>query len=413
MGTNNLTDAKVGQWDTSYGWGNHASSGYITDYTVTESDVTGHQTALSITESQISDFGNYLTTVASGTNDTTQTHTGTKIVFDLDTENITGSNNTSQTHTSGNLPTISANNVDSDPSGIFYVSASNHGTYEDIILRTNGPGTGSSGFNNPYGAAGIFGFRGTSGTTTSRQISTANLNTTNYSVIKFWLIAGSSSNGGENTDPGDDFKLWYSTNSGASYILIQTWLGNDSNNKTWSEQTVTLPAGAKASSVKFKFENLHTAGTYDHWAMSLVSFSDDETITSEFTVSVDGTNIINSSAASTTFAGDLAGNVTGNVVGNQSGGSISATTGVFSSNLQANNNFYANGSYTYLANSTSDRVYVRTPLFYLNGTQITATAAQINHTVGVTSGIQTQLDTKASLTGTETLDNKTIDGGSF
>lgn len=30
MGTNNITDAKVGQWDTAYGWGNHASGGYLT-----------------------------------------------------------------------------------------------------------------------------------------------------------------------------------------------------------------------------------------------------------------------------------------------------------------------------------------------------------------------------------------------
>ena len=37
------------------------SSAYITDYTVTESDVTAHQAALSITESQISDLGNYAT----------------------------------------------------------------------------------------------------------------------------------------------------------------------------------------------------------------------------------------------------------------------------------------------------------------------------------------------------------------
>lgn len=36
-------------------------SGYITDYTVTQGDVTQHQAALSITESQISDFGTYLT----------------------------------------------------------------------------------------------------------------------------------------------------------------------------------------------------------------------------------------------------------------------------------------------------------------------------------------------------------------
>lgn len=36
-------------------------AGYITGYTVTESDVTTHQAALSITESQISDLGTYLT----------------------------------------------------------------------------------------------------------------------------------------------------------------------------------------------------------------------------------------------------------------------------------------------------------------------------------------------------------------
>ena len=36
-------------------------AGYITGYTVTQSDVTSHQAALSITESQISDLGSYLT----------------------------------------------------------------------------------------------------------------------------------------------------------------------------------------------------------------------------------------------------------------------------------------------------------------------------------------------------------------
>ena len=39
-------------------------SSYLTSYTVTQSDVTTHQAALSITESQISDLGTYLTSVA-------------------------------------------------------------------------------------------------------------------------------------------------------------------------------------------------------------------------------------------------------------------------------------------------------------------------------------------------------------
>ena len=74
MGTNVITDAKVGQWDTSYGWGNHATAGYLTSFTETNdlsaavtwanipdgnvpaSAVTQHQAALSVTKSQISDL---------------------------------------------------------------------------------------------------------------------------------------------------------------------------------------------------------------------------------------------------------------------------------------------------------------------------------------------------------------------
>ena len=117
MGVNVISDTKVGQWDTAYSWGNHASAGYLTSYTetdpvytasswytttnnssnwdtaygwgdhstagyltsftetndltaavtwanvpdanITQSSVTQHQAALSITESQISDLDKY------------------------------------------------------------------------------------------------------------------------------------------------------------------------------------------------------------------------------------------------------------------------------------------------------------------------------------------------------------------
>lgn len=66
-------------WQTAYGWGNHALAGYLTSFTetnnltsavtwanvpdanITQSSVTQHQAALSITESQISDLQSYLT----------------------------------------------------------------------------------------------------------------------------------------------------------------------------------------------------------------------------------------------------------------------------------------------------------------------------------------------------------------
>jgi len=77
MGVNVISDTKVGQWDTAYSWGDHSTAGYLTSFTetndltaavtwanvpdanITESSVTQHQAALSITESQISDLDKY------------------------------------------------------------------------------------------------------------------------------------------------------------------------------------------------------------------------------------------------------------------------------------------------------------------------------------------------------------------
>ena len=64
-----ITDAFDGAYSSLTGAPTNISSftndsGYITSYTVTQGDVTAHQAALSITESQISDLGTYLTTVA-------------------------------------------------------------------------------------------------------------------------------------------------------------------------------------------------------------------------------------------------------------------------------------------------------------------------------------------------------------
>ncbi len=44
MGTNTITDTKVGQWDTAYGWGDHSSEGYLT--TLAFSALTGKPTTL-------------------------------------------------------------------------------------------------------------------------------------------------------------------------------------------------------------------------------------------------------------------------------------------------------------------------------------------------------------------------------
>lgn len=51
-----VTQTNINNWNTAYGWGDHSTQGYLTDYVVTQSDVTQHQAALTITQSQISDL---------------------------------------------------------------------------------------------------------------------------------------------------------------------------------------------------------------------------------------------------------------------------------------------------------------------------------------------------------------------
>jgi len=81
--TDYATSAQGTKADTAHGWGNHASAGYLTSFTetndltaavtwanvpsanITQASVTQHQAALSITESQISDLGSYITGIDS------------------------------------------------------------------------------------------------------------------------------------------------------------------------------------------------------------------------------------------------------------------------------------------------------------------------------------------------------------
>ena len=61
MGTNNITDTKVGQWDTAYGWGDHGAAGYLTgNQTITLSGaVTGSGTTSISTTLSTVDGGTY------------------------------------------------------------------------------------------------------------------------------------------------------------------------------------------------------------------------------------------------------------------------------------------------------------------------------------------------------------------
>ena len=84
-GTYSILTDNSANWNTAYSWGDHSTAGYLTSFTetndlssavtwanvpdanITESSVTQHEAALSITESQISDLGSYITATSSDT----------------------------------------------------------------------------------------------------------------------------------------------------------------------------------------------------------------------------------------------------------------------------------------------------------------------------------------------------------
>ena len=110
-------------------------SGYITDYTVTQGDVTAHQAALSITESQISDLQSYLTSIP----DNYILNTGDAITGDLtfgdNNKAVFGASNDLQIYHDGSHSRI----VD-EGTGDLYLQGSNQvrigkaGTYENGIV---------------------------------------------------------------------------------------------------------------------------------------------------------------------------------------------------------------------------------------------------------------------------------------
>src|SRR6056300_1556726 len=137
MGTNTITDTKVGQWDTAYGWGDHSAAGYLTSFTetndlsvavvwanvpnanITQGSVTQHQAALSIATTQLTGtitnaqlagsitnakLVNSSVTIGSDTVSLGGTQTDLNGITSLDVDNITVDGNVvSTTDTNGDL----------------------------------------------------------------------------------------------------------------------------------------------------------------------------------------------------------------------------------------------------------------------------------------------------------------------
>jgi len=110
MGTNLITDTKVGQWDTAYSWGDHSTQGYLTSETDSQT-LSFSNPNLSISNGNSVDLSALNTGILNVSEDTTPQLGGN---LDLNSNDITGTGdiNITGSITSNGVNTSSFNSVD-------------------------------------------------------------------------------------------------------------------------------------------------------------------------------------------------------------------------------------------------------------------------------------------------------------
>ena len=116
MGTNTITDTKVGQWDTAYGWGDHSTEGYLT--TLAFSALTGKPTTIAgygITDALV--LGTTSTTALAGNTSLFDgaygSLSGTPSTFAPSAHNHAASEITSGTFSTARIPSLAASKITS------------------------------------------------------------------------------------------------------------------------------------------------------------------------------------------------------------------------------------------------------------------------------------------------------------
>jgi hypothetical protein len=126
------------------------AQGFITGYTVTQSDVTGHESALTITESQISDLGSYLTTATATSDYALKTYVDTQVagVVDSAPETLNTLNELSTAlGDDPNFATTISNQIGTKANSADLSSVATSGAYGDL----SGTPTNVSSFTNDSG----------------------------------------------------------------------------------------------------------------------------------------------------------------------------------------------------------------------------------------------------------------------
>ena len=101
-----------------------------------------------------------------------------------------------------------------------------------------------------------------------RYAETVDFNTTKCSKVSFCLVFGGGGDPCEDADGGEDVEFQYSTDGGGTWNTINTYT---TGTTSWTCYTVSLPAGAQGSSVRFRWEQVGGfISSGDNWALDNV-----------------------------------------------------------------------------------------------------------------------------------------------
>jgi len=234
-------------------------AGYITDYSVTQGDVTAHQAALSITESQITDLGSYITAsstdtltnksgnISQWTNDSGySTFSGS--YTDLTNKPTIPTNNNELTNGAGYLTSVAFADVTSKPTTIagYGITDAFDGAYSSLSGTPTIPSAltdlsitdGSNGQVLTTDGAGNFTFTTVSGGGTSLPSQTGESGkylTTDGTNLSWATVSGGSASTGDFTFTGNEMSTSSSNadmelgTSGTGSIVLKANGGSTSN----------------------------------------------------------------------------------------------------------------------------------------------------------------------------------------
>ena len=117
-------------------------------------------------------------------------------------------------------------------------------------------------------------FFGLTSNTRQRFAESAPVNVSGGGTISFDLIFGngSSLNGGENANPGEDVALEYSIDGGNNWTRISTY--DTENYIRWTNIRENIPTAALSSNTRFRWQQIRfNESSGDHWALDNVNIT--------------------------------------------------------------------------------------------------------------------------------------------